>query len=282
LFLDGDCILPADHVRIHLERRRPGVVMAGDCCRLDQESSDKITEPWIRSGEFRRTAPADELRRLARFDRRSRLYELIRHPTKPKLIGNNVGIWRSDYERVNGCDENFEGWGCEDDDLRYRLRRAGVRIRSILRWTHTYHLWHPVHVTQPKTWREGLNVRYLLRSGRLTRCRNGLVKRATADLAIRLVGEGAAAPNVQRLVRQHLPPASNAENPEVEILVLPGRGRFSGRADCNILVALEDGPQVARLAARADILVGDRAFPDVEPERQFLLEELPQALKAVA
>jgi glycosyltransferase involved in cell wall biosynthesis len=282
LFLDGDCILPADHVRTHLERRRPGVVMAGDCCRLDQQSSEKITEPWIRSGEFRRAAPADELRRLARFDRRSRFYELIRHPTKPKLIGNNVGIWRSDYERVNGYDENFEGWGCEDDDLRYRLRRAGVHIRSILRWTHTYHLWHPVHVTQPKTWREGLNVRYLLRPGRLTRCRNGLIKRATADLAIRLVGEGAAAQTVQRLVRQHLPPASNAENPEVEILILPGRGRFSGRADCNILVALEDGPQVSRLAARADILVGDRAFPDVDPERQFRLEELPQALKAVA
>jgi hypothetical protein len=269
-------------VRIHLERRQPGVVMAGDCCRLDEESSQRITEPWIRSGEFRRAAPADELRRLARFDRRSRLYEFMRHPTKPKLIGNNVGIWRSDYERVNGYDENFVGWGCEDDDLRYRLRRAGVRIRSILRWTHTYHLWHPVHNTQPKTWREGLNVRYLLRSGRLTRCRNGLVKRATTDLAIRLVGERAASPGVQQLIRQHLPPVSNSEYAEVEILVVPGGGRFSGRADCNILIALGDSPRITRMAARADILVGDGAFPQVEPKRQFRLEELPQALKAVA
>jgi hypothetical protein len=258
------------------------VVTAGDCCRLDQEQSERITDEQLRSGEFRHAAPAAEIRRLTKLQRKSRFYELIRHPTKPKLIGNNVGIWRSDYERVNGYDETFEGWGCEDDDLRYRLRRAGIRIRSILRWTHTYHLWHPVHATQPKTWREGQNVRYLLRSGRLTCCRNGLVKRATMDLAIRLVGERAASPGVQRLIGRHLPPVSSAERPEVEILVVPGQGRFSGRAECNVLVALEDDPRIERLAARAHIVIGTRAYPQVEPERQFRLDELPQALRAVA
>ncbi len=282
LFLDGDCILPADHVRIHLERRQAGMVLAGNCCRLDQEQSERITDAQLRSGEFRLAAPAVEIRRLAKLERKSRFYELIRHPTKPKLIGNNVGIWRSDYERINGYDETFEGWGCEDDDLRYRLRRAGIRIRSILRWTHTYHLWHPGDVTQPKTWREGPNVRYLLRPGRLTRCRNGLVKRATADLVIRFVGEGAASPNVQRLIGRYLPPVSNAERPEVEILVVPGNGRFSGRAECNVLVALADDPRIERLAARAHIVVGTRDYPQVEPERQFRLSELPQALRAVA
>ena len=43
LFLDGDCILPPDHVRIHLERRRPNTVMAGACLRLEKEASDKVT-----------------------------------------------------------------------------------------------------------------------------------------------------------------------------------------------------------------------------------------------
>ena len=61
-------------------------------------------------------------------------YRLIRHPTKPKLIGNNVGIWRRDYERVNGYDENFEGWGCEDDDLRLpaAARRRADRLDPAL------------------------------------------------------------------------------------------------------------------------------------------------------
>ena len=126
LFLDGDCILPPDHVAIHLERRRAGVVMSGDFMRLDEAASARVDEKVIRSGEFVHWASQDEMRRLRAKIRKGRFYQWIRHPTKPKLFGNNVGVWRSDYERINGYDENFQGWGCEDDDLRLRLRRAGV------------------------------------------------------------------------------------------------------------------------------------------------------------
>ncbi|MCC7085758.1 MAG: glycosyltransferase [Pirellulales bacterium] len=176
LFLDGDCILPPDHVAIHLRRRRRGIVMAGDCARLDESTSDKIDEAAIRLGEFVSAAPREELRRLQKQDRKSRLYQWLRHPTKPKLIGNNVGIWRSDYVLVNGYDENFEGWGCEDDDLRLRLRMGGVRIESILRWTYTYHLWHRTDATAPTNWRQGRNVTYLTRKDVPMRCAKGLVK----------------------------------------------------------------------------------------------------------
>ncbi len=176
LFLDGDCILPPDHVSIHLARRCPGIVMAGNCARLDQATSTRIDEAVIRGGDFMRWAAPQELRRLRKQDLKARLYQLLRHPSKPKLIGNNVAIWRSDYEQVNGYDEHFEGWGCEDSDLGRRLRRMGIRIQSILHWTHTYHLWHPKDVTCPKRWRHGRNVAYLTRRGVLARCCNGLAK----------------------------------------------------------------------------------------------------------
>ena len=94
--------------------------------RLEQEASARVDERVLRSGEYRDWVAPGEKRRLAKLYRSALLYTAIRHPNKPKLIGNNVGIWRSDYERVNGYDENFHGWGCEDDDLRLRLRRAGA------------------------------------------------------------------------------------------------------------------------------------------------------------
>src|SRR6185369_6959913 len=47
LFLDGDCVLPPDHVAIHLAQRRPGRVMAGNCVRLDQTTSARIDEQVI-------------------------------------------------------------------------------------------------------------------------------------------------------------------------------------------------------------------------------------------
>ena len=43
LFLDGDCLIPPDHVQQHLRRSRPGVVMAGYCCHLDRHTSEQLT-----------------------------------------------------------------------------------------------------------------------------------------------------------------------------------------------------------------------------------------------
>jgi glycosyltransferase involved in cell wall biosynthesis len=237
LFLDGDCVLPRDHVRKHLDHRRPNTVMAGDCARLDEEPSARVTLEVIQRGEFTAWAPDSELKRLRKADRSARFYRLIRHPTKPKLIGNNVGIWRRDYERVNGYDENYHGWGCEDDDLRHRLRKAGVQIASILRWTHTYHLWHPNVASMPAHWKDGANVRYLLRPGRLTQCRNGLHKRSVDELAIRIVARTTESHPVADWLRGRFGIGTSVERPEVEILV--GEGRFSGRADCNVLIAID-------------------------------------------
>jgi glycosyltransferase involved in cell wall biosynthesis len=270
LFLDGDCILPRDHVQKHLEHRRPNTVMAGDCCRLEEEPTSRVTLEVIRSGQFTAWGPDNELKRLKKIDRASRFYRLIRHPTKPKLIGNNVGIWRQDYERVNGYDENFQGWGCEDDDLRHRLRKAGVGVASILRWTHTYHLWHPNEASMPAHWKQGQNVDYLLRKGRLTRCRNGLEKRSLDDLAIRLVDDAVGPHPAATWARRHLHPTKTSK-PEVEILLLPGQGHFSGRAEVNVLVALDSSAATSAAARQAHLTIGPRTG-----------EDLAQALAAVA
>jgi glycosyltransferase involved in cell wall biosynthesis len=269
LFLDGDCILPHDHVHAHLKHRRRGTVMAGDCCRLDEATSQRVTPEVVRSGEFTAWAPREELRRLRKLDRAAAFYRLIRHPTKPKLIGNNIGIWRSDYELVNGYDENFEGWGCEDDDLRLRLRRAGVRVASILRWTHTYHLWHPSDTTMPAHWKEGANVSYYQRRGRLTRCRNGLEKRTLDDLAIAVVGRPDRKHAIAEWIARRFNPHPS-RRPEVEILLLPGEGRFTGRADCNVLVALEPAAAHGLRARQAHLTIhpaGER--PEGDPLARF-------------
>ncbi|HTM55332.1 MAG TPA: glycosyltransferase, partial [Pirellulales bacterium] len=83
LFLDGDCILPPDHVSLHLARRKPGTVMAGDCCRLDEATSAHVTSEVVARGEFAGWGGSSELARLKKLDRASRFYNLIRHPTKP-------------------------------------------------------------------------------------------------------------------------------------------------------------------------------------------------------
>lgn len=174
LFLDGDCLVLPDHVEIHLRQRRANLVSAGYCYLLDEPTSARIDLDVVREGTYAQWVTPAERRRVRKMDWKARWHAALRHPTKPKLFGGNVGIWRSDYERVNGYDEEFRGWGCEDDDLRHRLRSQRVLIRSIARWTQTYHLWHPRGVTTPDQWRLGANVALLNGPPRPARCRLGL------------------------------------------------------------------------------------------------------------
>lgn len=185
VLLDGDCIVPHDHLARQLEFRRPGTVAIGDCCRLDEVASQRVTDDAVVSGEYQQWAPAADRARLWTRHRRAWWYNLIRHPRKPVLIGNNVGLWHADYARVNGYDENYRGWGCEDDDFGRRLRWAGCRLRSILGRTWAYHLWHPPDPTMPSRWREGANVKYYLARQRMPWCEQGLCRSSVPPSAQR-------------------------------------------------------------------------------------------------
>jgi GT2 family glycosyltransferase len=183
VFLDGDCVAPPDHVVQHLKYRQPRMALAGFCYHLDAVTSARIDDEAVRTGAYQNWVPPELKKKLDRMDRKSRFYALVRHPRRPKLYSGNFGIWRSDYEAVNGFNEDFMGWGCEDDDFGLRVLRSGVRVRSILRWTRTYHLWHPPVPSNPRRWRDGSNVQRLRRENRRpsARCVHGL--RNLADVA---------------------------------------------------------------------------------------------------
>lgn len=175
LFTDSDCIFPPDHLQKHLAARRPGIVRAGECIRLDQKVSARIDAAAIDSGAYRSLGTLKERHRLKIKRIKDSYYFWIRHTTKPKLAGYNIGISREDLEAVNGFDEAFVGWGCEDDDIAYRLRRAGRRIASVLGYTYAYHLWHPTDPSRPAKWNDGPNVSRLQSYDRPIRCAHGLV-----------------------------------------------------------------------------------------------------------
>ncbi len=177
LFTDGDCILPPDHLAIHLLARRPGRVIAGDCVRLDEAAMARVDAASLRDGRFPRRLPAGELGRLRLKGLRAKVYELCRASMRPRLSGNNIGLWRSDYERVNGFDEQYVGWGFEDRDLQHRLERIGVRASSILLRTAPVHLWHPPAPTFARNGAGTANLAYFAAVvDRPTFCVDGLTK----------------------------------------------------------------------------------------------------------
>ena len=181
LFTDSDCIFPPDHLQKHLLARRPKIIRAGDCFRLDQETTNRIDMAAIASGAYRGWVSREERQRLFKKKIKEQYYQLVRHNGKPKLTGCNIGISRDDLEAVNGFDESFVGWGCEDDDLAFRLRKTGRRIASALRYTHAYHMWHPTDPSRPAKWNDGPNVERLQHMERPIRCAAGLIHAVDAE-----------------------------------------------------------------------------------------------------
>jgi len=286
LFLDGDCMLPRDHVAAYLDRRRPGHALLGYCARLPEDASAELRADAIATTDLAALAPASERRLLAKRFRKDWWHGALRHPSKPRLAGGNCGIWRRDFEAVNGCDERFVGWGQEDDDLGLRLRAAGVRLESILDRTWSLHVWHSVDTSATPRWRDGANVPYFLRRGRLKRCRHGLTDRGPRDLTWGLPADAAETPLGRDLLSllTDAPRSGPRDSCEVEIVVRPGRGRFGRHAECRLL--LIEGSTTVESAIRrhadqthvVDAVATQQAELPARPDRPARLARLSDIL----
>lgn len=186
LLTDGDCIFPPDHVQKQLSQRQQDTAWVSDCIRLEQNLSETITRNAVINGSWLNSVPTHLPGFLQTRYIKDRIYEFLNHSEKPKLIGNNVAVWLRDLANINGMDEAFKGWGCEDDDLGIRLRASGIKLKTNLKQTFGYHLWHPVDATTPASWREGQNIRYFQRDLVLAKCLRGLVKRDLQHLNYRI------------------------------------------------------------------------------------------------
>lgn len=198
LFTDGDCILPRDHLRQHLAARRRGWVVGSDCARLDEATSARIDVDTIVHGDVTRLVHRSEAQRMWLKGLRAKAYQWAHVPMRPRLSGNNIALWRDDYERINGFDEQFVGWGLEDRDLQYRLERLGLRVNSILLKTAPIHLWHPPAPSFARNNVGTQNLDYFKAlHARPMRCIDGLVKLDERQGTITFPDPATAAPRRQ-------------------------------------------------------------------------------------
>ncbi|MEI7862912.1 MAG: galactosyltransferase-related protein, partial [Planctomycetota bacterium] len=236
-----------------------GVALLGYCARLPEATSRALVPGTLGSFDLAALAPAGERRALAHRRLKAWWYTLLRHPSKPRLAGGNFAVWQSDFRRVNGFDERFRGWGQEDDDLGLRLRATGVRLESILHRTNSLHVWHPSDPSATLRWRDGANVEYFERRGRLTCCRQGLEQRPAAAILWGLPADLQATASGALLDRTlaEAPRAAPEARCEIDIVLRPGTGEFRRMAECRLLLC--DGPpeghstaELSRLRRQAD------------------------------
>lgn len=149
VFLDGDCVPEVDFIARHKALAQAGCMVNGSRVLL----SPGLTADVLNGNEsvVGRTlfywVTAFLLGRASKFSGLLRLpdghYRIRRNFTWKGIRSCNMGVWRTDFEKVDGFDESFVGWGHEDADFVLRLHNLGVRRKNGFCATEVYHLWHP-------------------------------------------------------------------------------------------------------------------------------------------
>ena len=149
VFLDGDCLAPADFIAVHRRLAEPGWFVTGNRILLSPDLTAAVLAHNLEAERWNLTALLQQRLRGGI----NRLFPTLRLPLGPlrKLNGAswqgaqtcNLAVARRDLDRIDGFDCDYAGWGLEDSDLVVRLLRAGVRRKDGRFATGVLHLWHP-------------------------------------------------------------------------------------------------------------------------------------------
>ena len=148
VFLDGDCIVRPDFVANHRQLAEPDWFVTGNRVLLSADLTKRVLVEKLTPQTWNFVRWLAE-RRRGGVNRLSALLDLplgplrrIRRRVWQGARSCNLAIWRSDLDRVDGFDADYQGWGKEDSDLIVRLLRAGVRRKDGVFATGVLHLWH--------------------------------------------------------------------------------------------------------------------------------------------
>ncbi len=149
IFSDGDCIPSFDFVAQHRKLAEHGWFLAGNRILLSQIFTRRALEQplmlhrWSGFDWYRAWLRRDINRLLPLLTLPDGAFRKWRPARWEGVKTCNLSIWRTDFERVNGLDETYSGWGLEDSDLVIRLLHAGINHKSARFATPLFHLWHP-------------------------------------------------------------------------------------------------------------------------------------------
>jgi glycosyltransferase involved in cell wall biosynthesis len=141
--IDGDLVLNRFFIEDHLRFAKKGTFISGARSLLDADASKEIfTQKNIHS--IPETYKLEKKYNAKRFLPAAVLMHKLQKGKKQirYVLGANMSFWKEDIFKVNGYNENFKGWGKEDNDLAIRLSNAGIQLHFVKFAGIVYHLYH--------------------------------------------------------------------------------------------------------------------------------------------
>jgi hypothetical protein len=141
------------------------------------EERTRMLDPEKLSQQGALMPTPEEATELNRWHRQAQFHQLLRcfklaKRHKPKILGGHFSITSAMYLRVNGCDEEYEGYGSEDDDLGRRVYAAGGHSVAAITKIPVFHLYHSTRAAN--SWRQFSGSQRFMRKDLPVRCVYGL------------------------------------------------------------------------------------------------------------
>ena len=177
IFFDCDFLILPSTIKEHTQRAQPGRFVAGNCKYLSEQKTENIFNESLQSvnlEELYNSIPIGNLKKEHRkFLTRTFFIKLHLMSPRKQSLGGHFSIHRKDIEKINGYDENYVGWGGEDEDLGIRLVKAGIYCKSAITQAKIIHMWHKKEI-EGKHWLEGDNYDYFTDQNKPYYCTKGL------------------------------------------------------------------------------------------------------------
>lgn len=144
ILLDGDMLLPKTFISAHKKVAKSGHSVQGERIDLTQFVSKNIINGKAKKFCFLSSGIGNFRHRkyLVNSKLLSKVRSQIRQDIK-KSLSCNMAFWREDFLNINGFDNNFIGWGGEDNEFVQRLVNSGVKVQIACNYgLHAFHIYH--------------------------------------------------------------------------------------------------------------------------------------------
>ncbi|MFN5557749.1 MAG: glycosyltransferase family 2 protein [Chryseotalea sp.] len=146
VMIDGDIVLNRFFIQDHIRNAAKGFYLQGSrVLLLDKKTKQAIHQKLIQFSFF-----STGLKNRLNTIRSKFLSQLFSKENNNiyRVRSMNISFWKTDYEKINGFNNEFVGWGREDSEFAARMWHAGIKRKHIKFAAFGYHLYHN---EQPRT-----------------------------------------------------------------------------------------------------------------------------------
>lgn len=142
--IDGDVILHKYFINDHLKIAKENFFVRGSRTKMNEDLAKKI----LKNKNIKISLFSKGIKNRGNGIRFPFLTKILiyKKEDKLKMLGCNMAFWRKDVLRINGYDNNLQGWGYEDSELAARLINCNIKKRVMKNMGIVYHIFHKERV----------------------------------------------------------------------------------------------------------------------------------------